>query len=90
MSTENSPPAAPAATPVVPPASTSEVSVGNMQDVRGIIALVTVGGYLGISAAAIFLKVVADPTPLLTGVGILATAVVMFFFGTKAGGASNT
>ncbi len=65
------------------------VNVGNMQDVKGIVALVTVIGYLGISAAAIFTKTVTDPTPLLNGLGILATAVVMFFFGTKTAQANQ-
>jgi hypothetical protein len=78
----------PAPTPTASASTTTTsevVSVGNMQDVKGIVALVTVLGYLGISAAAIFTHTVPDPTPLLTGLGVLATAVVMFFFGTKSG-----
>ncbi|MGA8856792.1 MAG: hypothetical protein WB643_06440 [Candidatus Bathyarchaeia archaeon] len=81
------PPAPNPPTPMAP--APTVVSVGNMQDVKGIVALVTVIGYLGISAAAIFTKTVPDPTPLLTGLGVLATAVVMFFFGTKSGQANQ-
>jgi hypothetical protein len=84
----DNPPVPPPPTPTAP-APTTVVSVGNMQDVKGIVALVTVIGYLSISAAAIFTKTVPDPTPLLTGLGVLATAVVMFFFGTKSGQANQ-
>ena len=63
--------------------STGDVS--NPREVQGTVALITVGGFMGVAGAAAIASVVrgVDPTPILNIIAPLAFGVVAFYFGSR-------
>ena len=63
--------------------STGDVS--NPREVQGTVALVTVGGFMGVAGAAVVATVIrgGDPVPVLNIIAPLAFGVIAFYFGSK-------
>jgi hypothetical protein len=66
-------------------AAESAGDVSNPREVQGTVALITVGGFMGVAGAAAIAVVVrgGDPTPILNIIAPLAFGVVAFYFGAK-------
>jgi hypothetical protein len=63
----------------------ASADISNPREVQGTVALITVGGFMGVAGAAVVASVIrgADPTPILNIIAPLAFGVVAFYFGTK-------
>ncbi len=59
--------------------------LSNPREVQGTIAVITVGGFMGVAGAAVIAQIVrgGDPVPVLNIIAPLAFGVIAFFFGTK-------
>ncbi|MGA2971881.1 MAG: hypothetical protein ABSE39_04555 [Candidatus Bathyarchaeia archaeon] len=80
---DNPPGATPPVAPSVNTSTTStQTSVGNPRDIQGILALVFVGGTLGIAAAAIVLG--ASAVTVLSEVLPLTGTIIGYYYGQKS------
>lgn len=77
-------PPAPTPLPVVVDASTAQAgaSIGNPRDIQGILALVFVGGTLGIAGVAIVLG--ASAAAVLSEVLPLTGTIIGYYYGQKS------
>lgn len=65
--------------------NSEKTNIGNPREVQGTVALITVGGFMGVAGAAVVADIFrgVDPTPILNVIAPLAFGVVAFYFGTK-------
>jgi len=63
----------------------ASVDISNPREVQGTVALITVGGFMGVAGAAVVASIIRgmDPTPILNIIAPLAFGVVAFYFGAK-------
>jgi hypothetical protein len=63
----------------------ASADISNPREVQGTVALVTVGGFMGVAGAAVIAQVIrgADPVPILNIIAPLAFGVIAFYFGSK-------
>lgn len=63
----------------------TSADISNPREVQGTVALVTVGGFMGVAGAAVVAAVIrgTDPTPILNIIAPLAFGVIAFYFGAK-------
>ena len=63
----------------------ASADISNPREVQGTVALITVGGFMGVAGAAVVASIIRgmDPTPILNIIAPLAFGVVAFYFGAK-------
>jgi hypothetical protein len=63
----------------------AETDLSNPREVQGTVALVTVGGFMGVAGAAVIAQIIrgSDPVPILNIIAPLAFGVIAFYFGSK-------